>query len=91
MLALVRQETDGSRRGRGLRSVRRGGGVESAVDVPRHTGATVLVAVHPRPQEIDLHRFFWRELEMFGARLYEREDFEGAVRLVANGTIPAGG
>ena len=48
-----------------------------------------MVAIHPKPKEIDLHRFFWRELEMFGARLYQREDFEEAVRLVAEGAIPA--
>ena len=48
-----------------------------------------MVAIHPQPKEIDLHRFFWRELEMFGARLYQREDFEEAVRLVAAGSVPA--
>ena len=38
---------------------------------------------------MDLHRFFWRELVLVGARLYGREDFESAVELVANGSIPA--
>jgi threonine dehydrogenase-like Zn-dependent dehydrogenase len=48
-----------------------------------------LVAIHPRPREVDLHRFFWRELTLIGARLYQRADFEKAVQLVAEGTIPA--
>jgi threonine dehydrogenase-like Zn-dependent dehydrogenase len=48
-----------------------------------------LVAIHPQPREINLHRFFWRELTLVGARLYERADFERAVELVADGTIPA--
>ncbi|WP_258069685.1 zinc-binding dehydrogenase [Arthrobacter sp. SX1312] len=64
-------------------------GVNSAVEVLATRGRLVMVAIHPKPKEIDLHRFFWRELEMFGARLYQREDFEEAVRLVADGAIPA--
>ena len=64
-------------------------GVNSAVEVLTTRGRLVMVAIHPKPKEIDLHRFFWRELEMFGARLYQREDFEEAVRLVADGAIPA--
>lgn len=38
---------------------------------------------------MNLHRFFWRELSLIGARLYDRGDFEEAVALVADGTIPA--
>jgi 2-desacetyl-2-hydroxyethyl bacteriochlorophyllide A dehydrogenase len=64
-------------------------GVSSAVEVLTTRGRLVMVAIHPKPKEIDLHRFFWRELEMFGARLYQREDFEEAVRLVAEGAVPA--
>jgi threonine dehydrogenase-like Zn-dependent dehydrogenase len=48
-----------------------------------------LVAIHPQPREVNLHRFFWRELTLVGARLYERADFERAVALVADGTVPA--
>jgi threonine dehydrogenase-like Zn-dependent dehydrogenase len=48
------------------------------------------VAIHPRPREVDLHRFFWRELTLVGARLYDRSDFEAAVALLADGTVPAG-
>lgn len=47
------------------------------------------MAIHSRPREVNLHRFFWRELTLVGARLYERGDFERAVILVADGTIPA--
>ncbi|MDX2757267.1 zinc-dependent alcohol dehydrogenase [Streptomyces europaeiscabiei] len=65
------------------------GGVESAVDVLGVRGRLCLVAIHPRPREVNLHRFFWRELTLVGARLYDRSDFERAVVLVADGTIPA--
>ncbi|MEU1514867.1 alcohol dehydrogenase catalytic domain-containing protein [Streptomyces sp. NPDC005811] len=65
------------------------GGVDTAVDVLGVRGRLCLVAIHPRPREVNLHRFFWRELTLIGARLYDRADFEKAVALVADGTIPA--
>ncbi|MER6122189.1 alcohol dehydrogenase catalytic domain-containing protein [Streptomyces sp. NPDC001795] len=65
------------------------GGVDTAVDVLGVRGRLCLVAIHPRPREVNLHRFFWRELTLVGARLYDRGDFERAVALVADGTIPA--
>jgi len=65
------------------------GGVDTAVDVLGVRGRLCLVAIHPRPREINLHRFFWRELTLIGARLYDRGDFEKAVALVADGTVPA--
>jgi (R,R)-butanediol dehydrogenase / meso-butanediol dehydrogenase / diacetyl reductase len=65
------------------------GGVQTAVEVLGVRGRLCLVAIHPRPREVDLHRFFWRELTLVGARLYDRTDFERAVALVADGTVPA--
>jgi threonine dehydrogenase-like Zn-dependent dehydrogenase len=32
---------------------------------------------------------FWRELSILGARVYQRQDFETAVELLARGAIPA--
>ncbi|MFI9323162.1 zinc-binding dehydrogenase [Kitasatospora aureofaciens] len=65
------------------------GGVDTAVEVLGVRGRLCLVAIHARPREVNLHRFFWRELTLVGARLYDRSDFEKAVTLVADGTIPA--
>lgn len=64
-------------------------GVDTAVDVLGVRGRLCLVAIHPKPREVNLHRFFWRELTLVGARLYDRADFEKAVGLVADGSIPA--
>jgi (R,R)-butanediol dehydrogenase/meso-butanediol dehydrogenase/diacetyl reductase len=64
-------------------------GVQTAVDVLAVRGRLCLIAIHPQPREVNLHRFFWRELTLIGARLYDRDDFEEAVRLVADGTVPA--
>ena len=89
LLDLVLQETDGAGADVAFEVSGAAAGVNSAVEVLTTRGRLVMVAIHPRPKEIDLHRFFWRELEMFGARLYQREDFEEAVRLVAAGSVPA--
>jgi (R,R)-butanediol dehydrogenase / meso-butanediol dehydrogenase / diacetyl reductase len=63
-------------------------GVTTAVDALGVRGRLVLVAIHGTPREVNLHRFFWRELSLIGARLYHRADFEQAVELVAAGAIP---
>ncbi|WP_042391693.1 (R,R)-butanediol dehydrogenase [Streptacidiphilus carbonis] len=63
-------------------------GVTTAVDVLAVRGRLCQVAIHPVPREVNLHRFFWREITLVGARLYDRDDFEKAVALVADGTIP---
>lgn len=65
------------------------GGVDTAVEVLGVRGRLCLVAIHPKAREVNLHRFFWRELTLIGARLYQRADFETAVRLVAGNEIPA--
>ena len=52
-------------------------------------GTIVVVAIHPTPREIDLQRVFWRELRILGARVYERTDFDAAVRLLSAGDMPS--
>ena len=64
-------------------------GVQSAVDALGVRGRLCLVAIHPKPRQVNLHRFFWRELTLIGARLYQRTDFQTAVRLIADHVIPA--
>ena len=62
-------------------------GVDTAVEVLAVRGKLVMVAIHPVPRPVNLHRFFWRELTLLGARLYRREDFERAVELVGSGRV----
>ncbi|GGO45489.1 Zn-dependent alcohol dehydrogenase [Streptomyces daqingensis] len=64
-------------------------GMTTAVEALSVRGRLVLVAIHGRPRTVDLHRFFWRELTLVGARLYDRSDFERAVELVAEEAVPA--
>lgn len=63
--------------------------VLGATDLAKVRGRLVVVAIHSEPRPINLHRVFWRELTIIGARVYERPDFEKAVLLLADGAIPA--
>lgn len=65
--------------------------VLGATSLAKVRGTLVVVAIHPQPRPLDLHRVFWRELRIVGARVYERTDFERAVELVAGGAIPVDG
>ncbi len=68
-------------------------GVQPAVDLMTDVGATrariVMVAIHAKKPEVDLFRFFWRELKLIGARVYEPEDYEKAIASIAAGEIDA--
>jgi 2-desacetyl-2-hydroxyethyl bacteriochlorophyllide A dehydrogenase len=60
----------------------------SMTEVLRVRGRVVMVAVYAKPVPVNLHRFFWRELKMIGARVYEPQDFEKAIALLGSGEIP---
>lgn len=51
-------------------------------------GRIVVVAIYPKPVELNLFQFFWKELKLVGARVYEPEDYEKALRLIAAKTLP---
>ena len=63
-------------------------GAEIMTQLPRTRGRIVIVGIFGQPAKVDLHRFFWRELRLFGARVYEPEDFERAIELAAAGSMP---
>ncbi|MFD1276160.1 zinc-binding dehydrogenase [Streptomyces kaempferi] len=63
--------------------------VLGATSLAKVRGTLVVVAIHSQPRPIDLHRVFWRELRLLGARVYQRHDFERAIELLAEGGIPA--
>jgi threonine dehydrogenase-like Zn-dependent dehydrogenase len=64
-------------------------GLRAATHALRVRGRLVVVAIHSDPVPVDLFRLSWRELELRGARVYERADFERAVELLAAHAIPA--
>ncbi|WFB35971.1 alcohol dehydrogenase catalytic domain-containing protein [Kiritimatiellota bacterium B12222] len=60
----------------------------SMTDLLAIRGRIVVVAIYPQPVEINLFQFFWKELQMKGARVYEPEDYERALALIAEGSLP---
>jgi (R,R)-butanediol dehydrogenase/meso-butanediol dehydrogenase/diacetyl reductase len=61
---------------------------EVMTQLPRTRGRIVVVGIFRQPPPVDLFRFFWRELRLLGARVYEHQDFEKAIQLAAAGAIP---
>jgi (R,R)-butanediol dehydrogenase / meso-butanediol dehydrogenase / diacetyl reductase len=64
-------------------------GIETAIQSLAARGRMVMVAIHSTPPPVNLFRLFWRELTVIGARVYERSDFEQALRLLDSGAVPA--
>ncbi len=66
-------------------------GTQAGVDTMTEAAATrcriVMVAIHGTKPTVDLFKFFWREIELLGARVYEPDDFDQAIALVASGAI----
>ncbi len=68
-------------------------GTQPGVDAMTAVGATrariVMVAIHAQKPQIDLFQFFWRELKLIGARVYEPEDYEKAIGIITSGGVDA--
>ncbi|WP_419913074.1 zinc-dependent alcohol dehydrogenase [Hoeflea sp.] len=66
-------------------------GSQPGVDLMTAAAATrariVMVAIHATAPKVDLFQFFWREIEMFGARVYEPQDYEAAMKLLSDRVI----
>ncbi|WP_049720967.1 (R,R)-butanediol dehydrogenase [Gilvimarinus polysaccharolyticus] len=66
-------------------------GVKAAVDtmtqIAAVRGRICMVAIHSQKPEVDLFQFFWKELELVGARVYEAKDFDQAIELISSKKI----
>lgn len=62
-------------------------GVEVMTELSGVRGRIVMVAIHPEPKPVNLFKFFWSELRLIGARLYEERDFDEAIALAAAGQL----
>jgi 2-desacetyl-2-hydroxyethyl bacteriochlorophyllide A dehydrogenase len=51
-------------------------------------GRIVIVAIYPKPVELNLFHFFWKELQLRGARVYEPQDYDQAIQLISSGALP---
>lgn len=67
-------------------------GVQPTVDLMTNIagirGRIVMVAIHGQPKNVNLFQFFWKELKLIGARVYEREDYDEAIRLITENNLP---
>jgi len=67
-------------------------GVQPSLDVMTEVagirGRIVMVAIHGEKKPIDLFKFFWKELELVGARVYEKEDYEESIELITKNEYP---
>jgi 2-desacetyl-2-hydroxyethyl bacteriochlorophyllide A dehydrogenase len=88
--AHVREQTEGAGADVVFEVSGSAAGVRLATDLLAVRGRLVVVAIHSQPREVDLHRVFWRELELIGVRVYEHADFAEAARLVHDEVVPAG-
>ncbi len=79
--------------GKGAEVVFEVSGTQPGVDAMTTVAATrariVMVAIHAVKPQIDLFQFFWRELQLIGARVYEPEDYEKAIAIIASGGVDA--
>ncbi len=63
-------------------------GAAVMTDLLRIRGRVCLVAVYAFKPEVDLFRFFWRELQLVGARVYEAQDYDAALEIAASRALP---
>jgi 2-desacetyl-2-hydroxyethyl bacteriochlorophyllide A dehydrogenase len=67
-------------------------GVQPALDIMTEIagirGRIVMVAIHGQPKPVNLFKFFWKELKLIGARVYEKEDYEKSIELISKNELP---
>ncbi len=61
--------------------------VATMTQIAAARGRICVVAIHSEAPAVNLFEFFWKELELVGARVYDAADFEQAIALVAEGNI----
>ncbi|MEM6391436.1 MAG: alcohol dehydrogenase catalytic domain-containing protein [Planctomycetota bacterium] len=61
--------------------------VEMMTRLARVRGRVVVVAIVPEPKPVDLFQVFWKELQIIGTRVYEEQDYDRAIQMLADGSI----
>lgn len=87
LLSFVKEQT----KGRLADVVFEVAGVQPTVDIMTEIagirGRIVMVAIHGQPKPVNLFKFFWKELKLIGARVYEEEDFEESIALLTENKL----
>ncbi|BAX78944.1 zinc-dependent alcohol dehydrogenase [Labilibaculum antarcticum] len=67
-------------------------GVQASLDITTEVvgirGRIVLVAIYGEAKPVNLFKFFWKELTLIGARVYEKEDYEESIQLITENKYP---
>jgi len=67
-------------------------GVQATVDLMTNIAGIrsriVMVAIHGQAKNVNLFQFFWKELKLIGARVYEKEDYDEAIDLITKNELP---
>ncbi|WP_066626958.1 zinc-dependent alcohol dehydrogenase, partial [Labilibacter marinus] len=67
-------------------------GVQASLDITTEVagirGRIVMVAIYGEPKPVNLFKFFWKELKLIGARVYEKEDYEESIQLITDNKYP---
>lgn len=61
--------------------------IEMMTRLARPRGRVVVVAIVPKPTPVDLFQVFWKELQIIGTRVYEPQDYDQAIRLLAQENV----
>ncbi|MCW2306312.1 zinc-dependent alcohol dehydrogenase [Rhodobium gokarnense] len=64
-------------------------GLNATTAVAAVRGRIVVVAIYPEAPSIEMFQYFWKELELIGARVYEAEDYDRAIAMIADGKVDA--
>jgi 2-desacetyl-2-hydroxyethyl bacteriochlorophyllide A dehydrogenase len=88
LVAMVDEETGGAGADVVFEVSGSAAGAELMTRLPRTRGRICIVAIFAERPQVDLFRFFWRELRLLGARVYEHQDFDKAISLAAPGKLP---
>ena len=62
--------------------------IDLMTDIAGIRSRIVLVAIHGQARNVNLFQFFWKELQLIGARVYEEEDYEAAIQLITANELP---
>jgi 2-desacetyl-2-hydroxyethyl bacteriochlorophyllide A dehydrogenase len=61
--------------------------IKQMTHLARVRGRVVVVAIVPEPAAVDLFQVFWKELQIIGTRVYEPQDYDRAIEMLADGLI----
>jgi 2-desacetyl-2-hydroxyethyl bacteriochlorophyllide A dehydrogenase len=88
LTAFVNEQTDGAGADVVFEVSASAAGASTMTELPRTRGRIVVVGIFGEAPKVDLFRFFWRELRLIGARVYEPQDYERAIALAADSATP---